>query len=430
MINEMGEKEKSEEKKPGKSGSKLETHPYKGVRDFYPGDQAFLNYFKSTCASFVEKVGYVEYGASILEPAELYKAKGVENEELASEQTYTFTDRGGREVTLRPEMTPTVARMVAGKRRELGFPLRLYCIPNFFRYERPQRGRTREFWQLNVDLFGSPSSYADAEILGIAYGLMKAFGATDEDFVIKVGSRPWLTELIKELQLSSEAAALLRRLLDSRGKMPAGEFAEKLAELGIPPDVIENAAPPADIQRMLDDFAAAGITNIVFDPSIVRGFDYYTGMVFEVFDTHPDNNRALFGGGRYDNLTELFDNEPITGVGFGMGDATIHNFLEVRGLLPSYIPPTKVYVAILSPELALEAQTLAGSLRQQGINVAIDFGDKKLGEQIKTATKHSIPYLIVVGPDEIASGTFVVRDLATGKDTPLPKQSLADFFLS
>jgi histidyl-tRNA synthetase len=137
----------------------------------------------------VEKAGYVEYHASILEPAELYKAKGSDNEEIINDQSYTFTDRGGREVTLRPEMTPTVARMVAGKRRELGFPLRLYSIPNLFRYEKPQRGRMREHWQLNVDLFGSESLYADAEIIGVAYGVMKAFGAQDDDFVIKVGSR-------------------------------------------------------------------------------------------------------------------------------------------------------------------------------------------------------------------------------------------------
>src|SRR6185437_4055266 len=415
--------------KKEKSREKLSTDPYKGVRDLYPEDQAFLNYFKTTCATMVEKVGYVEYGASILEPAELYKAKGVENAELAQSQTYSFIDRGDRQVTLRPEMTPTVARMVAAKRRELGFPLRLYSIPNFFRYERPQRGRTREFWQLNVDLFGTDSLFADAEILGIAYGLMRAFGANDDDFTIKVGSRVWLDELVKELGLTDEKAAALRRLLDARGKMPTGEFATKLDELGVPQKVIVEATPPADIARMIGEFAAVGITNIVFDPSIVRGFDYYTGMVFEVFDTNPLNNRALFGGGRYDNLTQQFDDEPISGVGFGMGDATIHNFLEVRGLLPQYTPPTKAYLAITSPELALQAQTLAGELRQAGVNVAIDFGDKKLGDQIKTATKHKIPYVIVVGPDELTSGNFVVRDLASSKDTPLSRTELSNFFL-
>jgi len=296
----------------------LSTLPYKGVRDFYPETMAFLRYFIKTCNTFCEKVGYVEYGASILEPSELYKAKGAENAELASEQTYTFVDRGEREVTLRPEMTPTVARMVAGKRRELGFPLRLYSVANFFRYERPQRGRTREFWQLNVDLFGTESLYADAEILGMAYGLMKSFGADDTDFTIKVGSRVWLDMLVRELDLSDESYAALKRLLDAKDKMPESEFAEKLAELGVSKELILGSEPPADIARMLAEFRAVNINNIVFDPSIVRGFDYYSGMVFEVFDTHPDNNRALFGGGRYDNLTSLFDDEAVAGVGFAM----------------------------------------------------------------------------------------------------------------
>ncbi|HEY5383536.1 MAG TPA: histidine--tRNA ligase, partial [Candidatus Paceibacterota bacterium] len=386
-----------------KKRDKLGTEPYKGVRDFYPEDQAFLNYFKKTASDVVERAGYVEYHASILEPAELYKSKGAQNEEMINEQTYTFVDRGGREVTLRPEMTPTVARMVAAKRRELGFPLRLYSIPNVFRYERPQRGRLREHWQLNVDLFGSASLYADAEVIGVAYGVMKAFGASDSDFIIKISSHVWLEELAAELALSQENAAILRHLLDAKDKMPAGDFIKGLEDIGVPSDVITHAAPPPDIERLLAEFAAAGINNIVFDPSIVRGFDYYTGIVFEVFDTNPDNNRSLFGGGRYDHLTELFDDEPITGVGFGMGDATIHNFLEVRGLLPKYAPPTQLYIAVTSPELAARAQMLAGELRQAGINVAIDFGDKKLGEQIKTAAKHKIPYLVVVGEDELTS---------------------------
>ena len=146
--------------------------------------------------------------------------------------------------------------------------------------------------------------------------------------------------------------------------------------------------------------------------------------------TNPLNNRALFGGGRYDNLTELFDDEPISAVGFAMGDSTMHNFLEVRGLLPTYMPPTKVYIAVTSPELAGEAQTFAGYLRGHGISTAIDFGDKKLGDQIKAATKHKIPYVIVVGPDELASGNFVVRDLAAGKDIPLAKEEIPGFFLN
>ncbi len=407
---------------------KLSTDSYKGVRDFYPEDQAFLNYFFDTCSNFVEKVGYVEYHASILEPSELYKAKGAENAEMVNEQTYTFTDRGEREVTLRPEMTPTVARMVAAKRRELGFPLRYYSIPNLFRYERPQRGRLREHWQLNVDLFGSRSSYADAEIIGVAYGIMRAFGASEADFVIRLGSRTFLNSIIAEAGLTDESGKQLLALLDRRAKMPTDEFDAALEKLGISKDKLTGEAP-AEIATMIKEFKDSGINNIVFDPSVVRGFAYYSGIVFEVFDTHPDNNRSMFGGGRYDNLTAMFDDEPVPGVGFGMGDATMHNFLEVRGLLPTYVSPTKVYIAIASADLAYQAQSFAGELRKAGVNVAIDFGEKKLGDQIKTAAKHSIPYVLVLGEDELASGQFTVRNLESGEETKLSRTELPPFFL-
>jgi len=409
---------------------KLPTEAYKGVRDFYPEEQAFLNYFIDTCRGVCERAGYVEYHASVLEPAELYKAKGAENEEMINEQTYTFVDRGGREVTLRPEMTPTAARMVAAKRREMGFPLRLYSIPNVFRYERPQRGRLREHWQLNVDLFGSKSLYADAEIIGVAYGIMKAFGAADSDFVIKVNDRAHLNAVAGSAGLDEERRAKFFALLDRKEKMPQEEFDSGLAELNLDLSTLAADAAPEHIKKMISEFAAANITNLVYDPSVVRGFNYYTGMVFEVFDTHPENNRALFGGGRYDNLTALFDDEPLPGVGFGMGDVTVRDFLAVRNLLPRYVPPTQVYVAVTGPELAAAAQAFAGELRQKGLNAAVDFGEKKLGEQIKTADKHKIPFVIVVGPDELASGRFTVKELATGDEKIFERGQLAEFFLN
>ncbi len=181
---------------------------------------------------------------------------------------------------------------------------------------------------------------------------------------------------------------------------------------------------------MIANFREAGINNLVYNPGIVRGFAYYTGIVFEVFDTHPQNNRALFGGGRYDNLTALFDDEALPGVGFGMGDVTIRDFLEVRGLIPAYTPPTKLYVATTAPELALAAQTLAGELRRAGLKVAVDFGERKLGDQIKTAAKHKIPWLVVVGEDELASGTFTVKNLESGAQEQMERTALADFFLN
>lgn len=409
---------------------KLSTESYKGVRDFYPEDQQFLNYLLSTYRGVAKKFGYAEYHASILEPAELYKAKGADNEELINEQTYTFTDRGGREVTLRPEMTPTVARMVAAKRREFGFPLRLFSIPNVFRYERPQRGRLREHWQLNVDIFGSESFAADAEIIQVAYEVMKAFGAEENDFVIKIGSRAFINALALEMNLSEEDAAKLVGLLDRKNKIEASEFDSGLAELGVPKEKLDASNVPQDVQAVLDFLSSVGVGNAVFDPSIVRGFAYYTGVVFEVYDTHKDNNRALFGGGRYDNLTGMFDNESITGVGFGMGDVTMHDFLAVRNMLPEYQSPTHVYLAVASENEVPHAISLAQELRATGVNVATDFADKKLADQIKNAVKNKITYLIVVGENEVSSGNFTVRALVNGTENPMPRAELSSFFLN
>lgn len=411
------------------SKNKLSTEPYKGVRDFYPEDFATLNYIFDTWRSVAQRAGYVEYEASILEPAELYRAKGAHNEEIVNEQTYTFKDRGDREVTLRPEMTPTAARMVSARRRELGFPLRYFSIPNLFRYERPQRGRLREHWQLNVDLFGSRSTGADAEIVSVAYNLMAAFGAKESDFVIKVGNRAFLNGVIDELGLDEASSRALFALLDRREKMPREEFLHKLSELSVSESKLIPDKPPADTAAMLERFTSAGIGNVVWDATVVRGFSYYSGMVFEVFDTHPDNNRALFGGGRYDDLTRLFDEEPLPGVGFGMGDETIRLFMEVRGLLPPYQPPTKLYIAVTAPELAWDAQVLAGELRRAGVNVAIDFGERKLADQIKTAAKHRIPWLVVLGEDELRKAEFVARNLDSGHEETLSRGQLADYLL-
>lgn len=415
-------------KKDNRATKKLSTATYKGVRDFYPEDSATLRYMFSKWREVVERCGYVEYQASILEPSELYKAKGVENEEMVKDQTYTFTDRGEREVTLRPEMTPTVARMVAARRRDLGFPLRLYSIPNCFRYERSQRGRLREFWQLNVDLFGTHSPAADAEIIGIAYGAMKIFGAKDEDFVIKVGSRSALEKSFADANISEENKKALFKLLDRRSKIAETEFEEELRKLGASSSLFSPDTVPQDIAKMIGDFAAVGVKNIVYAPEVVRGFAYYTGMVFEVFDTHADNNRSLMGGGRYDNLTKLFDDEPLPGVGFAIGDVTMLDFLETHGLAPAYVPPTQLYIAITDASLAIKAQALCGELRREGVSAAIDFGDKKLGDQIKTATKHKIPHLIVLGEDELKSGEFTIRDLTTGTEEKRSRSTLAEFF--
>ena len=271
---------------------KLSTEPYKGVRDFYPADMAVQSYIFDIWKKTAESFGYEEYGASVLEPANLYKAKS--GEEIVNEQTYTFTDRGEREVTLRPEMTPTLARMVAAKKRELVFPLRWYSIPNLFRYEQPQRGRVREHWQLNVDLFGLDGIEADVEVISLAYKVMKNFGAKDEDFEIRVNSRNILRKIFEGKLINESFLSTAVRLLDRKEKMKPGEFEKGIKEITSKPIDLYIKADK-EIEDLLQNLRLQGVNNVKFDSTLARGFDYYTGMVFEIFDTNPSKSpRALW----------------------------------------------------------------------------------------------------------------------------------------
>ncbi len=301
-------------------GKKLSTEPYKGVRDFYPEDMAIQNYIFSVWKKVAEEFHYQEYTASILEYADLYRSKG--SDEIVNEQMYLFTDKGDREVALRPEMTPTLARMIAAKRKSLKFPVRWFSIPNVFRYERPQRGRKREHWQLNCDLMGVAGIEAEVEIISLAHKIMREFGAKDEDFEIQINSRKLLQEAYGKEMF---------RLLDKKEKMEAAEFETEWQKLSGKPFKETKLEDSPELQKIISALKDKGI-KAIFSPSLTRGFDYYTGMVFEVFDTNPENRRALFGGGRYDNLLEMFGVEPVPTVGFGMGDVTIHDFLETHKL--------------------------------------------------------------------------------------------------
>lgn len=410
----------------------LETDAYKGVRDFYPEDQFIQSYIFETWRKAVESFGYEEYNASIIEPSELYRAKS--GQEIVNEQTYTFIDRGEREVTLRPEMTPTVARMVAKKRRELGFPLRLYSIPNVFRYERPQKGRLREHWQLNVDLFGSSSIFADAEQIQLASHIMSSFGADQNDYVIKLSSRKLLNSLFAEwYELDETKANALKKLIDKKSKMPEDDFYTEAEHiLGKPFEFLnwgneDSDQNPAlliptikdaydEIKQVIDTLKDKGITNLEFDQTLIRGFDYYTGIIFEVFDTHPENNRSLFGGGRYDELLSLFGDDQIPSCGFGMGDVTIADFLSVRNLIPEYKPATKVMVCPMSKENIPAGSKVADEIRAKGFGVAINYSSKSIGDQIKSAEKLHIRHVVVIGDDETSSGNYKIKDIVEGKE--------------
>lgn len=417
--------------------TKLSTQPYKGARDFYPEDKRVQRYMFDTISRTVERFGYEAYDAPILEPTELYTSKT--SDEIVNEQTYTFTDRGDRSVTIRTEMTPSVSRMVAAKRQELAYPVRWYSIPNLWRYERPQRGRLREFWQLNVDIFGVAGIEADHEAILVADAVLQSFGAKRQMYTIKLNSRKLIDVLLSEyLGLDATQAKTVIQLIDRMHKMDPAEFAglidaifrpdqreqgepellfaflqvQSLSEL---PEKLKAHPSALQLQQLMDMLRSSGIDNMVFDATLMRGFDYYTDIVFEVFDAHPENNRAMFGGGRYDGLVGLFGVEPVPTVGFGMGDVTLQNFLQSHKLLPNIVTETDVYV-ILIGNLYERVQPVVRDLRNIGLNVAVDVSGRKPDKQIKTAVKKGIRYALFVGDKELADEQYVLKDLVTGQE--------------
>ncbi len=401
---------------------KLSTDNYKGVRDFYPSDYRVLEYIFDTWKKVLKKYGYEQYDASPLEYAEIYKQKS--GEEIVNEQTYTFTDKGGREISLRPEMTPTVARMVAKKHREMSYPLRWFSIPNVFRYERPQKGRLREHWQLNVDMFGMDSVYAETELIQIAYDILITFGLTDSQFVIKLNNRKMLNAFFDSTSLSDDQKHKVIKLLDRKNKVD--NFDELLKDIA-GRDFVYNPEIDEETQAVLDLLSKRGITNIEFDPYMVRGFDYYNGLIFEIFDTSPANNRSVFGGGRYNNLTHIFSDDSVPAIGFGMGDVTLRDVLETYDLLPTFDSTVDVYLASLHENFIEPTMTLADDLRKEGLKVIVDFSGRKVGDLIKKAVTKGSRYFAAIGDDEIHTSKLILKHLSTKKEKKLKFKHISTF---
>ncbi len=426
--------------------NKVGTESYKGVRDFYPADMAIQNYIFGIMKKTAESFGYSEYGASVLEYSDLYKAKS--GEEIVNNQTYTFIDRGDREVSLRPEMTPTVARMIAGKLKEFSFPLRWYSIPNLFRYEQPQKGRMREHWQLNVDLFGVKNLNADVEVISMASAIMRNFGLKDSQFEIKINNRKIVNYILNDLfKLSKEDAYKISKIIDKKNKISSKNFRSMVQEIvsdrssefvelmnsknfeefvsKLPKDM-QLLEGIVEVNEVLEKLEKLGITNAVFAQDIMRGFDYYTGIVFEVYDKGSENIRAVFGGGRYDELLAIFDKEVVPAVGFGMGDVVIRDILETYNLLPQFDSVSRLYLCVINEESLDYAQDLAQKLRENKISVTVDYSGRKIGDQIKYADKNKIPFVIIIGEDEVKTGKMKIKELFTGKETEVTEDKIAE----
>ncbi|TGL53307.1 histidine--tRNA ligase [Leptospira meyeri] len=412
---------------------KLTTENYKGTRDFYPEDMRLRNYLFSVMKDVARSYGYEEYDGPMVESLDLYRAKT--GEEIVGKQIYNFIDKGDREVAIRPEMTPTVARMVAKKLRDLPRPIRWFSIPNLWRYEQPGHGRLREHWQLNVDMFGVTSQRAELEILSLACDILFAFGAKRNSFKVTISHRSLLDEfLLDGLKVSPNQAHEVSKILDKKNKITEAEYIALVSKtipndptavskinlflaattetLGQIPGIKEETRNT--IQTLFVDLKTIGLDDIVyFDPSVVRGFDYYTGFIFEIFDTSPQNKRSLYGGGRYDNLIGLFSNEELSGIGFGLGDVTLQNFLTAHDLLPNFANDSTVYIPLLDESSFAENHNFARELRKEKIAVEVSLLSQKMGKQLSYAEKKGYRWILLRGEDEIKADTVTLKDMAT-----------------
>ena len=426
----------------------LSTQPYKGTRDFYPNDMRLRNWFFEKIRETLKLAAFDEYNGPMLESLELYAAKS--GEEIAGEQTYNFMDRGERRMAIRPEMTPTVARMVAAKMGELNFPLKWFSIPNMYRYERPQRGRLREFWQINVDIFGCDTYEADMECISSAISILKAYGADESMFTVHINNRRFFNDVVAAIaNTDADGAKKISKIIDKKNKIPREVYENEIKALGVGDEQIAkidalytmdvkeatalcpDSVGSAELRCLFDMLEKTGLDKYcVFDFGIIRGLDYYTGTVFEVFDNAPENNRAMFGGGRYDNLVGLFvKNAKISGVGYGMGDVTLENFLVTHNLVPDlYGENVKVLVTRFDDVPYENYLMLTEKLRDAGITASMYIGSKKFGKQIDYAVKEHYSHVIIMGASELEGNIVKIKNLGTREESAINISSVAEFF--
>lgn len=418
----------------------LPTAPAKGTRDFLPAEMSVRTQVFGHLYDVLELRGFLRYDGPILEPAEIYERKS--GQEIADQQLYTLTTKGGERLALRPEMTPSVARMIAGNAKSLQFPVRWYSHPNCHRYERPQRGRVREHWQINADIFGSDSANCEIEIFELVHDMMGALGATPDMFQVRANDRNLLSSALTDIVgVTAEQLPQVFTLVDRWEKSDRTKLSDTASEIGLtdkqfeklteiltsgaalldelPDQVKENS----NLVKVLNSGAADLIT---FDPMIVRGLAYYTSTVFEVFDTSPENRRALFGGGRYSDLASLFTSQQIPGIGFGMGDVTLIDFLDTHGLTPKPRSEVDVVVIPVIEELTDASREVAGRLRKAGLRTSTPVELRKLGKELTRADKAGARAVVIVGQEDWDAGNVTVRGLATREQQTVAVDGVVD----
>jgi len=419
----------------GKLHMKTIVPSVKGTRDFYPQDMAVRSWLMSKVRKISEMYGYQEYEGPYLEKFELYAAKS--GDELVNKQSYVFEARDGERITLRPELTPTLARMVAQRQKELVLPLRWWSFGPFWRYEQPQKGRTREFFQWNIDLFGVNSPEADAELVAIAVSFFKELGLGPDKVRIAVNCRRLMNAQLCKLGLSDEMLKTVTRVIDRRDKLSEKAWVEYALSTGLTEEQVQGILgfqndpnlwkQSEDLVRTFAIMERMGMREYVaFDPEVIRGLDYYTGIVFEA--QALSGGRAIFGGGHYDNLVGEVGGDPLPGVGFAMGDVMISIILRENGLIPEFkLVPAETLVTVFDETSLPDAFALAGELRAAGLKVAVYPEAAKLQKQLKYADRIGIRFAIIAGPDELAAGLVSVKDLHDRTQETLDRARVAEF---
>uniref|UniRef100_A0A7S1BJC2 histidine--tRNA ligase n=1 Tax=Corethron hystrix TaxID=216773 RepID=A0A7S1BJC2_9STRA len=432
--------------KSSQKNKKLDTNPPKGTRDFYPDDMLLRNYLFEKFRQAANSHGFREYDAPVLESEDLYVRKAGED---VSAQLYGFEDKGGRRVSLRPEMTPSLARMVMAGGKGIVMPLKWFSIPQCWRYERMTRGRRREHYQWNVDIWGIAGVEAEAELLATMVGLFESLGITAEDVGIRINSRGVIKEVLAGFDVPEEKFAATCVLVDKLDKMPIDAIQGDMEALGLARSVVENLTSVltdasldsmssvlgpdsealTDLRRLFALAEAYGITEwLAFDASVVRGLAYYTGTVFEAFDRKGEL-RAIAGGGRYDRLLETFGGESTPACGFGFGDAVIVELMKERGVLPSVEGQSVVDVVVfaLNDELYGGAVKAAREIRKQGMSVDVVLEKKKMKWAFKHADRLGAKHVVVVAPDEWERGEVSIKDLTKGEQILVKVEKLEEW---
>jgi histidyl-tRNA synthetase len=410
--------------------------PVRGTRDFYPDDMAFRSWLHEKIRSVSESFGYQEYDGPFLERLELYAAKS--GEELVKEQAYVFEDRGGSEIALRPELTPSLARMVAQQGKAILLPLRWWSFGPFWRYERTQKGRSREFFQWNIDLIGVDSPEADAEVVAVGALLLKSVGLTPEMIRIKINNRRLVERQLAQLKISGALLSKTFQVIDRKEKLSNTEWQSYAADQGLDDDQIaglqellteEDAWQQSEeLISFFDATEALSVRDYIeYDPTIIRGLDYYTGTVYEARDV-AGNHRAILGGGRYDDLVSAVGGEPISATGFAMGDVVFELVLQESGVMPDLRPnPANFFVTTFDEESLPESIRLAADMRSAGFRTEWYPEPVRLPRQFRYADRQNIPFTIILGPEEIEAESVAIKDMRTGEQVSVARENLIDY---